>query len=499
MNCGRTDILYTRMLGNLQIGGVYYIRVVSALSNVATSNFGICVSTNMPAATARVGINVTQPTTNLDVAGNVTFRNDVNFQGRITYYGASEFSQSGLPDSTYGKSTQLRFGDAPGKKIILGNGLYYDQSYPGATNGQGVIGVGQGTVQVQYPSQYGGGVQFGYGNGVSAFTQPALISGTGHFAANGNGSFGGTLTTGGNAGIGLTGPAARLSVSTNGTQLAGTAMSNAFRIHAGDLGTSAGSELSIASLGFLGSNNIALGIRGYRHTAGADWQSTSVLLGYDVDNTVRAGSGSFLAIAANGNIGIKNANPRRPLSFPPELGEKILLYPGANGEVGIGVYGNELRLHSDNPGAKVSFGTQDNAGNFTEVGKFEKNGAYGLSVFGSIWANGTTYASDGRFKQNIEPLENSLDKVLQLQGVSYQMNAEAFPKEHFDNAAQVGLVAQEVEKIVPEVVTTGPDGYKAIDYAKLVPLLIESIKAQQAMLLKQQEEIDALKKKNRRK
>jgi hypothetical protein len=89
--------------------------------------------------------------------------------------------------------------------------------------------------------------------------------------------------------------------------------------------------------------------------------------------------------------------------------------------------------------------------------------------------------------------------VLQLQGVPYQMNAEAFPKEHFDDATQVGLVAQEVEKIVPEVVTTGPDGYKAIDYAKLVPLLIESIKAQQAMLLKQQEEINALKKKNRRK
>ena len=47
-------------------------------------------------------------------------------------------------------------------------------------------------------------------------------------------------------------------------------------------------------------------------------------------------------------------------------GEKILLYPGGVGEVGIGVYGNELRLHSDNPGAKVSFGTQDNFGVFTE-------------------------------------------------------------------------------------------------------------------------------------
>ena len=491
--CGRTDILYTILLSNLEVSGVYYIRVVSALSNVATSNFGICVSTNMPPTTAKVGINVSQPATNVDVAGNVQFRNDVNFQGRITYYGPGEFSQSGLADSVNGRSTLLRFSDGQGKKIILGNGLYFDQSYPGNTVGQGAIGVGVGTLQIQYPSQNGGGLQFGYGNGVSSFTQTAMISGTGHLAVNGGGTFGG------NVGIGLTGPTARLSISTTGGQLGGSAMSSAFKVNAGNLGTSVGDELSIASLGFMGgTNNISLGIRGYRHTNGNDWFGTTLLLGYDVDNTVRAGAGSYLAISANGNIGIANSKPLRPLSFPATLGEKILLYPGVNGEVGIGVYGNELRLHSDNPGAKVSFGTQDNAGVFTEVGKFEKNGAYGLSVFGSIWANGITYASDGRFKKDVAPLNNSLEKVLQLQGVSYQMKTDEFPQEHFDSAVQLGLVAQDVEKVVPEVVTTGPDGFKAIDYAKLVPLLIESIKQQQAEIEKLKK-MAGIKRKDKRK
>ncbi|MEO6540103.1 MAG: hypothetical protein ABIN74_03885 [Ferruginibacter sp.] len=42
---------------------------------------------------------------------------------------------------------------------------------------------------------------------------------------------------------------------------------------------------------------------------------------------------------------------------------------------------------------------------------------------------------------------------------------------------QVGLLAQEVEKVLPQVVQTGTDGYKAIDYAKMVPLLVEAIKA----------------------
>jgi hypothetical protein len=126
---------------------------------------------------------------------------------------------------------------------------------------------------------------------------------------------------------------------------------------------------------------------------------------------------------------------------------------------------------------------------------FTRNGVYAFSILGSLWANGTTYASDGRFKKNIEPLQESLDKVLQLQGVSYEMKTDEFPQKHFDAGTQVGLIAQEVEKIVPEVVTQGPNGYKGIDYAKLVPLLIESIIAQQAMLLQMKAEIDRLKKK----
>ena len=122
----------------------------------------------------------------------------------------------------------------------------------------------------------------------------------------------------------------------------------------------------------------------------------------------------------------------------------------------------------------------------------------GWSVFGSIWANGTTYVSDERFKKNIEPLEQSLEKILQLKGLSYEMRADEFTNMHFGKGQQVGLVAQEVEKVIPEVVSTGPDGYKAIDYAKLVPLLIEAIKTQeennkQTNILMQQQ-IDALKK-----
>jgi len=183
-----------------------------------------------------------------------------------------------------------------------------------------------------------------------------------------------------------------------------------------------------------------------------------------------------LTILRNGNIGVGGVtNPTRTLSFPAVLGEKILLYPGGTGEVGIGVYGNELRLHCDNPGSSVSFGTQDNAGVFTQAGRFQISAPYALFVNGSIWANGTTYASDARFKQNITPLLSPLERLMRLRGVEYEMNASAFPANHFMPGRQMGLLAQEVQQVVPEAVQQ-QDGYMGVDYARLVPLLIESIK-----------------------
>ena len=172
-------------------------------------------------------------------------------------------------------------------------------------------------------------------------------------------------------------------------------------------------------------------------------------IGNGTTNTSRSNA---LTVLRNGNIGIGTVSPTRPLSFPPSLGEKIVLYPGGIGEVGIGVYGNELRLHADNSGAKVSFGTQTNAGVFTEAGKFEISGDYALSVFGSIWANGTTYTSDERFKQNITPISSPLQKLLQINGVEYEMKTEEFAKNHFASGRQIGLLAQNVEKIIPEAV-----------------------------------------------
>ena len=63
----------------------------------------------------------------------------------------------------------------------------------------------------------------------------------------------------------------------------------------------------------------------------------------------------------------------------------------------------------------------------------------------------------------------------------------------FAPGRQIGLIAQEVEKVVPEIVRTGEDGFKAVSYEKLVPMLIEAVKAQQVQIEALQAQLDALK------
>ena len=197
-------------------------------------------------------------------------------------------------------------------------------------------------------------------------------------------------------------------------------------------------------------------------------------------------------IKGNGNVGIGISNPSRPLSFPATLEKKISFYPGATGDVGISVSGNDLRLYSDNVNARVSFGYDDYTAGFISRAYVLASGGTAMVVQGQLNVNGTIYNSDLRFKKNIFTIGNAMEKVLALRGVNYEMQTENFPDRNFSIGTQMGLIAQEVEQVVPEVVNTATDGYKSVDYAKLVPLLIESIKSQQDMIRNQDMKIKAL-------
>ena len=103
-----------------------------------------------------------------------------------------------------------------------------------------------------------------------------------------------------------------------------------------------------------------------------------------------------------------------------------------------------------------------------------------LAVTGAITATGDITAfssSDKTLKENISNIENAVDKVSKINGVYYNWTFEAQEKhKHFGKEKEIGVIAQEVEEVLPEIVQTRDDGTKAVKYERLCALLIESVK-----------------------
>lgn len=108
-----------------------------------------------------------------------------------------------------------------------------------------------------------------------------------------------------------------------------------------------------------------------------------------------------------------------------------------------------------------------------------------VSSVASLAENANTYAhnhgfSDGRLKHDIVPLSNSLTNVLMLQGVSFLW--ENSIRKDLPTTRQIGFIAQDVEKIYPELVKLEGNGYKSVDYSRFSPILVEAIKQQQSQI-----------------
>ncbi len=425
--------IYCSFVGNTFTGltpnSIIYCRVYSYSSAIVENgSIKICVAdfNSVPTVnnTGKIGIGIDTPFAKLDVVGTGIFRDKLTAASDVEVRG--NLILKGNIISKYGSSliqgnTTIQGGPLAIDSLDIGSRLGNRVSLYGGLGNSPKYGFGiQGGTLQMYSDAAASNLAFGYGNSYN-FTERARIINQGEF------------------GMTLKG---RLQLST-GTQSAGLWLTNA------------ANTVNTSFIGMQSDNLVGL----YGAT-GAGW-------GLAMNTTT-----------GNVGIGMNGVNPTVPLQFSNALGlTKISLYKGTYGDVGIGAYGGELRLQNDIPNGKVSLGVIETTGAYTELAKAQKNGAIVFSVLGNLWANGTTYPSDGRFKKNIQPLQHSLEKILQLQGVSYEMKTDEFPTQHFDTSTQVGLIAQDVEKLIPQVVSEGPNGYKAIDYAKLVPLLIESIKA----------------------
>ena len=191
----------------------------------------------------------------------------------------------------------------------------------------------------------------------------------------------------------------------------------------------------------------------------------------------------------SGKVGIGTSTPRGVLDVagagdvyltpnPANGGTQSLFLPGHiflapfNGTSGV----SYIQARSSTAGANLGITLRaTNAGTLFDALVLNANGTANFA--GNVTSpGGFTNTSDRRFKQNIRPLGGALASVLALRGVRYEWNALGVQHGGTAGAGQVGLIAQELEKLYPELVVTDAAGYKSVNYAQLAPVLIEAIK-----------------------
>jgi hypothetical protein len=165
-------------------------------------------------------------------------------------------------------------------------------------------------------------------------------------------------------------------------------------------------------------------------------------------------------------------------------GNVCLGYRAGYGETGS----NKLYIANDMGNERVLI-----YGDFTKskVGIANLDPEYALDLGGDKKIRGILVnPSDLRYKEDIRPIENALDKIINLHGVSFRWKDKAL-----DNGEQLGFIGQEVEKVFPEVVLTDKKGYKSVGYTNLVAPLIEAVKELKAENDKLKARLETLEKK----
>lgn len=164
---------------------------------------------------------------------------------------------------------------------------------------------------------------------------------------------------------------------------------------------------------------------------------------------------------------IKGSNPGLEMTDTQTTPQRWLMGNGVlvanDGNLGL-AYNVNTSTHN----IVVTSGGMVGIGTMTPDEKFVVNNG---TTIGRYTVGGWVTTSDRRSKHDINSLENSLDKILQIRGVEYKFNNDP------ENKNQLGFIAQEVEPIFPEVVTTDKKGFKSMVYANLVAPLVEAVKS----------------------
>ena len=207
---------------------------------------------------------------------------------------------------------------------------------------------------------------------------------------------------------------------------------------------------------------------------------------------------SLVWVDNTGKFGIGTTDPSVPLHIKGDTDTSNAVWgwiqnasTGTSADAGLAFTGGGNNFNIGVDATTDSFVISDTgAGVLGTNQRFVIDTAGNISASGDIVAEGDVvayYTSDIRLKDNVEVIKGSLDKIEGIRGLEFDWNKDS-PGWARERGHDVGVIAQEVEKVLPEIVVKRKSGYLGVDYKRLVPLLIESVKE-----LKQ--EIEILKKK----
>ena len=182
----------------------------------------------------------------------------------------------------------------------------------------------------------------------------------------------------------------------------------------------------------------------------------------------------------DGKVGIGTVSPLKELHV--QGGAKITELGGAGTRM---VVADPNGVLSTQPLPNASLWIPANSGvSYTSgnVGVGTVSPAYALDVNGACRINTQWVVSDGRYKKNIRPLGDVIEKLSALKGVSYQYRNEEFEGKKFMEGTNYGFIAQELKEVFPDLVSEDAAGFYAINYDALIPLLTEAVKEQQEEL-----------------
>ena len=178
-------------------------------------------------------------------------------------------------------------------------------------------------------------------------------------------------------------------------------------------------------------------------------------------NTV--GSGALYIQSLNGaslQIGAQDGGDYDNDGNTSEIHAQLSILTGS----AVGIGGNSNLSYDDGWAMSVK-------GNLKVVANSYNQSTGDVIADGTISGSNVSQRSDKRLKKNIQPMEDVLEKVLRLEGVHYNWKDKSL-----DTDRQIGFIAQDVEKIFPELVHTDSEGYKSMNYGQLTSALVESVK-----------------------